>query len=491
MNSIYTCIFCLVFCFVGGKVLSQAALSPTLVQKFSLNEVVVQAKENSIASLQAVTVKENRYWQWRTYLSDYKPQLILKGELPGFSRIFDPVKQPDGTIAFRRIANNNSWASMDLSQYIGATGGQIFVSSQLQRIDDFERKQTSYGGSPAVIGFNQPLFTFNELRWNRKIEPLRYEESQKQFVEDMEEIALRSSELFFDLLLAQISFQIAKTNVANTDTIFKIAQVRYQLGKMSKSELLQVKLSLLNANKAVAQAQLGMETSTLLLKSYIGFTDKKGIELELPSTIPVFTIDEEVAIMQALQNRQEAVAFKRLLVEADRDIAQARGRNGLNANLFAAFGFANQAQTIPAMYVNPSNQQELKVGFQIPVVDWGRSASRIKTAEANRKLVQYTIKQNEINFKQEIYTLVKQLNMLREQVALNESADQTAQERYEIAKNRYLLGDLGVTDLNIALQEKDQAKREYITSLRDFWTVYYGLRLLTLYDFERKEGVGY
>jgi outer membrane protein TolC len=74
--------------------------------------------------------------------------------------------------------------------------------------------------------------------------------------------------------------------------------------------------------------------------------------------------------------------------------------------------------------------------------------------------------------------------MLREQVGISERADEIAQKRYDIAKNRYLIGKISITDMNIALRDKDDAKRAYIQSLRDFWTAYYNLRLLTLYDFE-------
>ena len=46
---------------------------------------------------------------------------------------------------------------------------------------DFDRERTIYNGRPFSIGFEQPLFGFNELRWDKKIEPLRYQESQQHF----------------------------------------------------------------------------------------------------------------------------------------------------------------------------------------------------------------------------------------------------------------------------------------------------------------------
>ena len=74
--------------------------------------------------------------------------------------------------------------------------------------------------------------------------------------------------------------------------------------------------------------------------------------------------------------------------------------------------------------------------------------------------------------------------MLKEQVKITRLADDIAQRRYNITKNRYLIGKIAITDMNIALTEKDEAKQRYIQSLRDFWIAYFNLRRLTLYDFE-------
>jgi hypothetical protein len=54
-----------------------------------------------------------------------------------------------------------------------------------------------------------------------------------------------------------------------------------------------------------------------------------------------------------------------------------------------------------------------------------------------------------------------------------------------------VLGDLSITDLSIAFSENDQAKRDYVQSLRDFWSAYYELRYLSLYDFEKNEKIKY
>lgn len=66
----------------------------------NLQQVVQMAKEKSIASKQAITTKETKYWQWRTYRSNYEPQLSLNGALPAYTKTFNQVIQPNGTILF-------------------------------------------------------------------------------------------------------------------------------------------------------------------------------------------------------------------------------------------------------------------------------------------------------------------------------------------------------------------------------------------------------
>ena len=62
-------------------------------------------------------------------------------------------------------------------------------------------------------------------------------------------------------------------------------------------------------------------------------------------------------------------------------------------------------------------------------------------------------------------------------------ADTVAAKRFEVAYNRYVIGKIGVDNLYIAQNEKDQALVAYIQALRGYWNAHYRLRRLTLYDF--------
>ena len=466
----------------------------TIGKVYTLKEIVNIARKQSISSRYAETTRENRFWQFQSYRSNYKPQLGVDGAIPGYNRSFSPVTQPDGTIAFRPIQNNNSDFNLRLQQPIHFTGARIFLNSGINRFDNFLEtdgleRYHQFSGTPLEIGLVQPLFQYNRLKWDRRIEPLRYQESQREYFESLEEVSWTTTRRFFDLMLAQINLEIAEKNVANNDTIFKIAQGRYNLGKIAENELLQLELQLMNSRQQVSEAKLNIETRTLRLKTWVGLPEASELTLALPEEIPDFDVDEEMALTYAKANRSEIIGYERRKIEANAEIAQAKGETGPQADLFARFGLTNRTANnapIGDLYQNPKDQQIVQLGFEIPILDWGRRKSRVKTAEANQKMVQYAVDQEAINFDEEVFTQVRQIEMLKEQIKITDVADDIAQRRYNITKSRFETGKISITDLNIALTEKDEAKARYIQSLEDFWMAYFNLRRLTLFDFEQQ-----
>lgn len=473
----------IIFLFVCSTAMGQQ------ITHLTLEEVVSLAKQQSISARQAFTTRETKYWEWKTFLSNYKPQLVLNGNLPAFTRSFTQVIQPDGTIQFQPIRYNNSSLDLSLLQSVEKTGGRIYAITELQRFDDFARNNRLYNSSPFAIGYEQPLFKFNPLKWDKKIEPLKYTESEKIYIESLERIAIKATGYFFDLLLAQVNLQIAETNLTNTNTIENISKEKYELGKISRNDILQLSLESLKAQKAIANAKRNLEIATLNLRAYIALPNENKIELILPAKTLKININNETALSEAFENRSDAIKYKRQQLEAEQKVSKAIGDNGLNATLTASVGFNNTGTTLSDVYEAPKRSEAIELKLSMPILDWGRSKSRARTAEAEKKLTEYTIQQDLQNFKQEIYTQVTLFQMLNQELAITAKTDSIASEKYQIAQERYVLGLLSTTDLSIAFTEKDQAKRDYINALQDYWETHYGLRALTLYDFLKQEKI--
>ena len=190
-----------------------------------------------------------------------------------------------------------------------------------------------------------------------------------------------------------------------------------------------------------------------------------------------------MALAYARKNRASYIAFERRRIEADREVARARGGRLDNATVSASYGLNNVGLMINDLYVSPQQQQQFNLSFSVPVFNWGRNKAAMNTAFANKKLNDFIIAQDEVNTDQEIVTQVRQFDLLRLQIEITKKSDEVARERYNVAQNRYLIGKIDITNLNIALTEKDNAKRSYVEALRSFWTSYFNLRRLTLFDF--------
>lgn len=468
----------------------QAHFSVAQALRLSLTEVVQQAREQSVASKQAVTLKKTNYWKYRSFLADFKPQLSLNGTVPGFTNSYIQVVQPDGTVSFKSVSNNNSTVNLLLNQSVALTGGTIYIQQQMQRFDDFAGNRTSYNGIPFEFGIDQPLFRFNKMKWDRKIEPLKFQEGNQKYIGDLEQVALAATGLYFDLLVAQVNLQIADKNRSNNDTLYKIAGHKLELGKISQNDLLQLQMGLLTAQKDLASANQSAAVASLKLKMFLSSRDERELELEVPQELDEFAIDPQKALDEAFANRADAITFARRLLEANRDVVQAKKENGLNASVSATFGLSNQGPRPGDIYVKPQDREFVELQFTLPIMTWGRNKARTEVAKANQEFAQQSVEQDKLTFEQEIFTQVTLLQMLQKQVKLTKLADQIAANRYQIAQDRFILSNLSVTDLGIAIQEKDRAKRDYILALRDYWQSYYTLRLLTLYDFERNQKIG-
>ena len=84
---------------------------------------------------------------------------------------------------------------------------------------------------------------------DRKIEPIKYEESKREYSEKHGDHSTRCCRFFFSVLQQQINLQIAQFNLANNDTIYKIEQGRYNIGTTSEDKLLQIELQLLRSRQ--------------------------------------------------------------------------------------------------------------------------------------------------------------------------------------------------------------------------------------------------
>ncbi|RPH29130.1 MAG: TolC family protein [Bacteroidales bacterium] len=463
------------------------AYSQKPVNRLSLAEVIQLAKEQSPQAILAKHKFRASYWQYRSYKADYLPSIKMTTSPLGYNRSLLADLQGDGSYKYVEVNKNTSSLGFEMSQNIGLTGGRVFVNTSLDRNDDFKRDSSSYKSVPYQIGFVQPIFGYNELRWNKKIEPIKYEEAKRIYLQMVENISMDASRLFFDLILAQQNLKTAKLNYANSDTLYKIAKGRYNIGTIAENELLQMQLSFLNAKGSVSDAEVDIQLKKAKIKSFLGLNDEYDLELSIPESTPATNVKYDEVLSFAKTNTPKALEFTRQIIEADRDVAKARSERGFSADLSVNYGINRDAELIKETYSNYNDLQTVNFKISVPILDWGKGKGQVKMAQSNREVIRATVNQELIDFEQDIFLKVMQFNRQDDQVALSAKADTISQSRYNVTKERFLIGKIDVLDLNIAQTERDAAKQKYINTLSSFWQFYYNMRRLTLFDFEKQK----
>jgi outer membrane protein TolC len=467
---------------ISGVIFSQK-------QSITLEQAISIAQKNSPDYKALLNQNQASYWRFRNYKASFLPQLRLDATLPQYSNSVNRLTNDSGQDIFVRSNQSRLDAALSINQNVALTGGTLSLSSQLERVDVFgDNSNTGYAVIPFSINYRQNSLFYNQFKWDKKIEPLIYEEAKREFIENMEQISLNTCRRYFSLLKAQVQSKIAQTNLSNQDTLFQIAKGRFRMGKIAENDLLQMELSLLNSQNTVTTNEIDFKRSSQNLSRYLSL-ENENILLNIPKELSTFTVTVEKALEEAKSNRKAVIEFRRKRLEAEKEVAEVKGSNRLQLRLNANFGVSQQGNVFNELFQDYNQQQNISLGVGIPLLDWGVSKSRRKLVEANRELINTNVEQDEQEFEQEIYLHTLNWQNQRNFLQTAKKAQEIATKRFDITKKRFVLGKITITDLNLALSEKDRSVLTYLNSLEKFWVDYYTLRRLTLFDFIKNEKI--
>ena len=452
-------------------------------KKITLSEAISIAQKKSPDYKINLNRNQSNYWRYRNYKARFLPQFSIDATLPEFTKATRRNTNDAGEDVFINQNQLLIEGGASITQNIPFTGGRLSLNSNLERIELFGlNDNVGYSVIPFSIRYFQNSLFYNAFKWDKKIEPLIYEESKRDFIEKMEQISLNTSLRYFNLLKAQMQLKIAETNLSNQDTLYQISKGRFKMGKIAENELLQMELAKLNSKNNVTSRTIELKKASQDFSRYLELNNE-NTELNIPEELPLFHVNIDKAIEEAQSNRKAVIEFRRKRLEAEKELARVKGSNKLQMSLNANLGISQNGNDFNNLFNNYNKQQNLSLRISMPIFDWGVSKSRRKMAEADLDLTNNNIEQDKLAFEQEIYLHVLNWSNQRDFLFTSEKAKEVAFKRYDISKKRYVLGKIDITNLNIALQEKDKAVFQYLNSLENFWRDYYILRQLTLYDF--------
>jgi outer membrane protein TolC len=464
-------------------------------QNLTLSEAIQLTQQNSIQAALNKNNSEIANQTYRLQRAQLLPQVNLNANLPGYNSSITSVTQPDGTIQFTTVEQAYSNMGISLSQKIAATGGTFTASSNINRFDRLSGNQTTnYNTQPFVLGFNQPLFRFNETAFNIKTARVNKLVGSKVFIKQQQQLALDVSNQYHALLQAQQNIILLASAKSSTDTLLQTAKLKLQLGKIGEEEYLQIQLEQLNTAQQLQQTKGNYELLKLKFCNLLAIPANTELVLEISesNSKEQFTINGDIVttlLTEYKNNSPEYEQQKLAQLQNEAALQRAKYNRLPNINLIAGYGSNQSAPILNDAYQNLLTQQNATIGVAVPLFSSGANAASFKIAEYQLQNNQLQLQQLEQRITNDIMSQILAYNIAWQQTTNAQLADSIAQRRYEISYNKYQAGKITYTDLLLAQNQQLQAKQGYISAIAAYWQAYYQLRVTTLFDIERQESL--
>ena len=452
-------------------------------RSITLDEAIRIARVQSVDAAVALNELKTAYWEYRTFRADLLPEMNFTATAPSYSKSYNTYQQDDGSYTFVRNNYLQAGGGLSIDQNIWFTGGTISLNTSLDFLQQLSFDKTKrFMSVPIGLTLKQPIFGVNNTKWNRRIEPVRFKEAKASFLSATEEVTMTTINYFFNLVLAKENMAVANQNLANANKLYEVAKAKRRMGQISENDVLQLELNLLNARSTLTEYQSNLKSQMFKLRSFLALGENEELEPVVPETFPSVVLNYQSVLEKALDNNSFAHNIRRRQLEADYDVAKAKG-DMRQISLYAQVGYTGMDQEFSQAYRQLKDNQVVEVGVRIPILDWGKRKGKVKVAESNREVTESKLRQETMNFNQNLFILVEQFNNQLTQLQIADEADVIAQKRYKTNVETFMIGKISTLDLNDSQSRKDEARQRHITQLFYYWYYYYQLRSLTLWDF--------
>ena len=341
--------------------------------KLNLKRTIELANDSSLSAFRYQNMYLSGYWQYRTYKANRLPSLTLNLMPAQYYRYitqrYDSNTDMD---VYREQQMFSASGGLSIRQNFDLTGGTFYIDSDLEYMRNFgETKSTQFSSVPFRIGYSQSLLGYNPFRWDRKIEPLKFEKVKKEFIYNTEVVSEEAVSYFFNLAMAQADYQLAKENVASTDTLYSIGLQRHKIAAISRADLLTLQLDKVNALNTLENAQIALKRAMFALASFLNMDKNTQIELDMPGRPQAMEIPVDEALAKAKMNNPEFLQQQQNVMEAERDVNKTRVESRFNASLNASVGFNQVAEKFKDAYRKQLQQDLVSISVSIPLIDWG------------------------------------------------------------------------------------------------------------------------
>ena len=460
--------------------------APVAAQRvLTLEQTIDLATDSALEAFKNENLYLSGYWEYRSYRANRLPSVTLDLTPANYNRGFVSRYDSETDMDFYGLQRSYSASGvLTIQQNLDILGGTFFVQSGLQYLrymGDYASNQ--FSAVPVSIGYQQDLLGYNPFKWEKKIEPLKYEKVKKEFLYNTERIAEQATSYFFALAMAQADYDLAVKNKLAADTLYAIGQRKFEITSITNDELYTLELEKVNAYNTLRSAELELKRAMFSLVTYLNLDPDTELRLRLPTRTHAYQLTAEEALLMARENNPTYLQTRQDILEAERDLDKTRRESMFQASFSASVGFNQAASNFRDAYRDPLRQDMVALSISIPILDWGVRKGKYRMAKNNLSVIEISSRQSEVAVEQSVVMAVNDFNLQQELILSAEYALELAESAYAKTMTRFIEGNTDMNTLTLASNRKDEANKNYISALENYWLSYYQIRRLTLYDF--------
>lgn len=452
----------------------------------TLEKTIELANDSSLMSFRYRNMYQANYWQYVSFKANRLPSLSLTATPAKYYRYMTQRYDSEQNIdIFRQQQMFSASAGLEVTQNFDLLGGSFYLETDLEYMRNFgQNKYTQYSSVPVRIGYRQNLLGFNAFKWERKIEPLRYEKAKKELLYNMESVSEQAVSYFFALALAQAEYRLAEENVASCDTLYVIGERRFKIAAISRADLLTLELDKVNARNTLENCRIALKRASFSLASFLGMDKNTEIELKMPGRPLATAIPLDMALAMAKENNPTLLGHRQTILEGERELNRAKVESRFNASVNASVGFNQVADDFSGAYRSPLRQDLVSVSISVPLIDWGVRKGKVNMARNNLNVSRIAARQDELSVEEDIIMTVSDYEVRQRLIASASEALDLAETAYTQTRQRFIIGKADINSITLSLNRRQEAAKNYIAALQNYWLSHYKIRRLTLHDFE-------
>jgi outer membrane protein TolC len=454
-------------------------------------------KSLGIAEVNSPSMKTTRLNLIRSQENLNAQNASLKSQ---FSLMLTPISYSQNRAFNDLISTYNSqkktqtYGTFTIMQPVIWTDASVSLTNTFGYLDSYSQfatQQQKGFSNNLAISLDQPLFTYNRTKMALKELQLALENAQLNYAIQLLDLEKQVTQAFYFVYQQQQSLEISNQAYQNMQKSYEVSKNKVEAGISPKEEMFQAELNLATTKSDYENKQVSLENAKDDFKLLIGMSLYEDL-LVIPNiSVDTVAVDIAFAIDQGLHNRMELRQRKISIENSQFDLIQTKAQNEFKGSLGLSVGLFGDNDKFRNVFDKASrtDNEEVSLSLSIPLWDWGKRKSMIKASEASIATSQISLEQQQNNIILDIRKVYRNLINLRNQIEIARQNVTNAQLTYDLNLERYKNGDLTGMDLNIYQNQLSEKKLTFTNSLISYKLELLNLKIQTLYDFEKKEGV--